>query len=161
MTLKDSVLALSILISIPCFAFIGDDNLVAPMQYAIVPLVGYHGGYSHLSGNPKLSNGFSGGLGFRFLRDGYFFTPNAKITSLVGLDKSPLVMTSYGFVAGGRLPKTNIDFFMGVDDATMIAYKVSSAAMVKAGLDWEIGSSGLELYIDAFYGDFTQLLLFS
>jgi hypothetical protein len=118
--------------------------------------VGIHLGFSELAGTNSVSTGIMGGIGFRFLRDGYFFTPAAHLIGLAGLDKSPLTMWSVGFTAGGHLNSPSIDIFAGVDVTTIIAYKTGSSAFVKLGTDFDLGLSDFQLVLDVFYGNFSH-----
>ena len=109
--MKKILVGIALLLSIPSFAYTDEEEYQKPMHYALVPSVGYHFGVSEMSGESGLSSGFAGGLGLRFERDGYFFTPTFRLIGLIGLEKSPLAMTTIGFIAGGHVKIPSLDVF--------------------------------------------------
>ena len=150
------ILILSILNSTACIALTDEDELSKPIHYALVPSVGYQLAISELSGSSALSQGFAGGLGFRFERDQLFFTPEFRLIGLVGLDKSPATLLNYGFIAGGRIKPLTSDVFFGIGIANILGYKVDSATLVKVGAIFDLGMSDFQIVLDGFYGNFTQ-----
>jgi hypothetical protein len=151
-------MCLAILASTPCFATTDDDeDLAEPFHYAIVPSLGLHGAISQLAGNKyAISPGIAGGVGFRFSRDVYFFTPNVRLLAIFGLDKSPASMWTIGFVAGGHFKNAHLDLFAGLEEASFISYKVQATPLFKVGANFDVGFSDMQVVVDAFYGDFTQ-----
>jgi hypothetical protein len=151
----------AVLVSTPCFATTEDEDISRPMQFALVPSIGIHVGMSQLKGSNGVSPGLSGGLGFRFFRDGYFFTPMARLIAVVGLDQSPAEMWTIGFIAGGHLKSANLDLFVGVDSASFISYKVGSSPLGKIGAIFNLGFSDAQFILDAFYASFVQNVVLS
>jgi hypothetical protein len=154
--MKRILICIALLASLPCLAMTEEDEVSKPMHYALIPSVGYHIGFSEMSGSNAVSSGFMGGLAFRFLRDGYFFTPGARLIGLVGLDKTPATMWTVGFIAGGHLKSPSVDLFLGADIAKIIDYKTGTAALVRIGTIFDLGLSDFQVVLDGFYGNFSQ-----
>jgi hypothetical protein len=154
--MKKILFCIAMLVSVTCFAMTEEDEVSKPMHYALIPSAGYHMAFSELSGANAFSSGFFGGIAFQFKRDGYFFTPGARLIGLVGLDRSPLTMWTAGFIAGGHLNNPSIDLFGGVDIATIIQYKTGSSAMIHAGTIFDLGLSDFQIVLNGFYATFAQ-----
>lgn len=148
-------LLLAIFLSTKTFAMDSDFN-ESKMTYAIVPQGGYHVGYSDLAGG-RLSQGFLGGVRFKVTRDGYFFAPDVSFLVMVGLEESPLTVGSFGFITGGHIKVPSIDVYGGVTLRKIFLYKIDDfAPFVRAGSAWSVGGGDLQVYIEGFYGSYSQ-----
>jgi hypothetical protein len=163
-------LALSILgiliSSATCFATTEDDETTV-MYHALIPRVALNVGYSELGGKSQATPAGQVGLGYRFLRDGYFFTPAANFGVVSGFNGGSVSYWSVGFIAGGHLDFLGIDVFTGVDYQTFTSYfgppvvlaaktLVDGTPIYKIGAIINVGASGIQLVLSAFYGQFTQ-----
>jgi hypothetical protein len=140
------------LISSSSFATTEDDaDFVSPIRFAIS---------NFEPGNTTASSGIAAGLGFRFQRDGYFFTPMframtiSNLSPLVGIVSPSVGLISLGFITGLPIPSTPLSAFLGLDYASFLGINVKSDAIFRAGVLVNLGSTPLQLLLDIFYGDF-------
>lgn len=135
-------------------AFIQDE--MNPTHYFLLPQVGYHFGYSELSGENALSHGPIAGMGLRIEREHYFFTPDVSIQALLGLEQSPLTVFGVGFVAGGRLPFPAIDVFAGITYRSILSYKVKGSLMARLGGAFNLGLTDFQFWFQGLLGQYSE-----
>jgi hypothetical protein len=149
--LKIFVVCLAIFVSASAYAKIEEDEVIPPMHYALLPSLGLSLPISELSGSKSLNAAFAFGVGFRFWRDGYFFTPQFRILEVSGLSTGGAVMMwTGGFTAGGRLKDPDMDIFVGIDWADFKDYIVAGNIIGKVGVIFDLGND-FQIPIDFFY----------
>ena len=165
--MKLLLLLLGILFSSTTSFATTEDDETTIMQHALIPNVALNVGYSELSGKSQATPAGQVGLGVRFLRDGYFFTPAAKFGVVSSFNGETVSYWAVGFIAGGHLDFLGIDVFAGADYQTFMSYfgppillgaktLVDGTPVYRIGGVINVGASGIQLVLSAFYGQFTQ-----
>ena len=164
--MKIILLAVGIIFSSATSFATTEDEFIPPMRYAIMPMAGIQLAGTELGGSNSIDPVGFIGVGFRLLRDGFFFTPAAK----VGVGNFSVGTASYwsvGFIAGGHVDFFGFDVFAGADYQTFMSFTgpntalqvsglVDGTPLYKLGALVNLGASGIQLQLDAFYAQFTQ-----
>jgi hypothetical protein len=129
--------------------------------YSWDPSVGYAFGITDLGGKKNgLVNGLTANVKYLVEGETLILFPDASVTELFGLDKSPLSQISLGFGIGGKTAN-GWGIWGGISGDAFIGYKASGAARLRAGvyLPWADHRLDIELGVATYPVDTATKIL--